>query len=418
LATGQRLADVWPYVRNGAEVVAGYPAAMGTADPYGWAYAAAPALVALALGLAWDAGRGARPRIRWGLLAVCVVYIAFNFKEGFVRMDEGHLGVFFANMLALFAVLPLQPSRRPLMLGGAAAGIVAFGVLLGAHVVTRTLNPYANVKAAGDQVRTLASAARRDALTAELRSSIAAFYAIPPQLVDRLRGHRVMFWPYDYGEIAYAHDLDMQPLPTLESYATYTPTLDRLGARMLASSHAPERILRANAPPIDERHLTFEAPLTLLEILCRYRPVTAHEPWQVLVRTANRCGTARTLRTATASWGESIAVPKPARPGALVLARVENAGTQGLERLTGLLLRPDKRWITLDGERFRLVPATAADGLLLHAPPRADYPEQFALAPNPVYIAVGRDGSQPGGELRYTFVEIPIRRFPAGARAG
>ncbi|MGB2710166.1 MAG: hypothetical protein WBC33_01520, partial [Conexibacter sp.] len=101
----------------------------------------------------------------------------------------------------------------------------------------------------------------------------------------------------------------------------------------------------------------------------------------------------------------------------LVLVRIEGAGPRGLEHLTGLLVRPSQRWITLDGERFRLVAATAADGLLLHAPPGADYPDPFGMAVEPFYIAVGRDGSQPGGELRYTFVEVAIRRFPKGAGA-
>ncbi|MGB2711326.1 MAG: hypothetical protein WBC33_07400, partial [Conexibacter sp.] len=320
LATGQRLADVWPYLRNSAEVVAGYPAAMGIATPaYGWTYAAALGLIALALTLGWDAGRGALPRIRWGLLALCVVYAGFTFKEAFVRQDAIHVEEFFADLLVLFAVLPLRPSRLPLQLGGVAAGLVALVAISGVQDVGRTLNPYANAKAAGDQVRTLASSARRAAIVADVRAGVAEGYAVSPQLIEAIGRRSVMFWPYLYGEIAYAYDLDFQPLPTLETYATYTPTLDRLGARMLASAHAPQRIVRADAPAVDGRFPSFEAPLATLEILCHYRQIATYDLWQLLARVRDRCGATRTIRTATAGWGESIAVPKPARRGALVL---------------------------------------------------------------------------------------------------
>ncbi|MGB2711327.1 MAG: hypothetical protein WBC33_07405 [Conexibacter sp.] len=138
----------------------------------------------------------------------------------------------------------------------------------------------------------------------------------------------------------------------------------------------------------------------------------------MLAQSANRCGKERTFHTTTAPSGQPVAVPQPDRSGTLLLVRVEGADPHGLERLTALLLRPSRRWVALDDQRFRLVAATAADGLLLRVPRDADYPERYALAPNPAYIAVGREGSQPGGELRYTFVEIPIGRFSRGTRPG
>ncbi|MGB2711328.1 MAG: hypothetical protein WBC33_07410, partial [Conexibacter sp.] len=193
-----------PYLRNSAEVVAGFPAAMGGTHAGSWAYPAAAALVTAGLVLAWDAAREVPARRRWGLVALCAAYAAFNFKEGFVRMDEGHLLFFFGNMIVLFAVLPVQPSRRPYMLGGVAAVLVALSVLASAKDVAQALDPYAHVKAVGDQVHTLASPGRRAELKADLRARIAAVYAIPPQLIEALGSHRVTLWPNDFGEIAYA----------------------------------------------------------------------------------------------------------------------------------------------------------------------------------------------------------------------
>jgi hypothetical protein len=110
-------------------------------------------------------------------------------------------------------------------------------------------------------------------------------------------------------------------------------------------------------------------------------------------------------------------VPAARTPDAAVVVHVEGAGPHGLERLRALALRPHPRWIALDGHRFPLVAATAADGLLLAAPPRLDYPAPFAMAPRPHAIAVGRAGDQPGGTIAYRFEEIPLRRTPIAARA-
>ena len=421
LATGQALADALPYVRNGVEVIAGYGAAMGTRDlAHRWSYPAALALVALVLALAWATTRGLPRRRRWGLLGLAVVYAGFSFKEGFVRQDAGHLGVFFGDMVVLFAVLPLHVSRRMTTpaLAAVAACAVAIGSLLGAHHVVRRLNPYDNVAAAADQARTLVSPARRDAIKADVRAQLEATYRVPAQIRAAVGQRSVMLWPSLFGEVAYTYGLNLRPLPGFEPYGTYTPALDRLSARMLASSRAPERIMRATSIVIDTRYATFEAPLATLAIFCRYRQIAAQGLWQVLARAGDRCGAARPLSTRTAAWGREIPVPAPRRRDAVVIVRVEGAGAQGLERLQALLLRPARRWITLDGQPFRLVTATAADGLLLSAPRRLDYPGTFAMAPHPSRIAVGREGSQPGGSVTYRFEEVPLRPVRAFTAAG
>jgi hypothetical protein len=413
LATGQTLADVWPYLRNGAEVIAGYAGAMGLADPaHRWMYAVALALTLLTLAAAWEATRGAPPRRRRALLVLCALYVAASLKEGFVRQDMGHMLLFLGDMLIVPAVLPLPRTRRWLVLGGLVAAIAPIGVLVPRPVLERILNPVANVRAAADQIGTLRSASRRGTLTWELRERITSGYGFGPELATAIGQRTVMFWPHLFADIAYAYGLNLRPEPTLEPYSAYTPALDRLTARMLASARAPELIVHAaigSAPAIDGRFATFEAPLATLAILCRYRGVMGQGSWQLLARSPDRCGRPRALGDTTAPWGAPVAVPSADRPDALVLVRVEGAGPSGLERLKALLLRPNRRWISLDGTRFRLVAATAADGLLLRAPPQEDYRPPFAIAPNPARIAVGRDGGEPGGRLRYAFLEVPIR---------
>lgn len=408
-ATGQTLSDVWPWVRNGAEVVIGYTAAMSTSDPaHRWAYPVALALIALVLALAWDATRGVARRRRWAFLALCLVYSGFSLKEGFVREDPVHIEVFYGDMIVLFAVLPVRSWRRAVALAGIGACAVAIGGALDANAVVRKLNPYRNVAAAADQLQTLVSPSRRAAIDARVRAEVDATYRLTPQVVEAVGRHTVMLWPLLFGEIAWAHGLDLRPLPSLEPYATYTPALDRLGADMLASARAPERIMHAEAVSLDERNPTFEAPLATLQILCRYRPIATAAPWQVLARGPSRCSAPRPLRTVSAAWGERVAVPRPRSDHALVLVRVDGLEPHGLEQLKSLVMRPRARRVVLDGQPYRLVAATAADGLLLSAPGGYDFPEPFAFAPNAGEIAIRRDGGQPGGRIQYAFEEVPL----------
>jgi len=421
LLSGQSLGDVWPYLRYGVEVVAGYSEAMGkSSSSLRWTYVAAPALGALALALAWTATRDARPRRRWCLLALCAVYLGLHFKESFVRQDPGHLPIFFGSALVLFALLPLPPRLRPAAVAGMLASVVALGVLGGGHDLVRSLNPVANVRAAADQVYTLVSPTRRAEIVADVRAGARSGYQIPPRLAAAVGRRSVMLWPLAYGEIAYAYDLNLRPLPTLEPYGTYTPALDRLAGAMIASARAPERIVRAMpaaSGAADGRYPSFEAPLATRQIFCRYRQVAVHRPWQVLARApGSRCGTARTLSTATAAWAEPVPVPAPVRPNALVLVKIAGAGAHGLERIESLALRSRERRIALDEATFRLVPATATDGLLLSAPVGSDYRGGFAMAPNPGQVAVSRMGGQPSGDLRYTFVEVSVGAFPGTQR--
>ncbi len=415
VATGQSPADLWPYVRYSVEIVAGYPAAMGIDEPgYGWTYAAALLITAAALALAWVASRGWQLRLRWGLFLLVLVYAALAFKEGFVRHDVIHLASYFGEMLVPFAVLPMRALRGALVVTGVAAVAAAFWVAEGRHDFTRSIDPYANVSAAVEQAHTLVSSSRREAVKERLRANVGETYGALSAVIAAVGGRSVMLWPVMLTEVAYAYDLDFRPFPTLEPYAAYTPALDRLGGRMIAED-GPERIIRvadALRTTIDGRNPLFEAPLASLEIFCRYRLVMTQEPWQVLARGPDRCGAPRTVRRVAAAWGERVPVPAPRRPKALVLVRVEGAGEQGLERVRSLLLRPHERWISLDGRRYRLVAATAPDGLLLTAPAAVDYPSPLAMAPNPSSIAIGRDGGEPDGSLDYEFVEVPIRSEP------
>lgn len=402
IATGQAAANAWDYIQYSIEVVAGYDAAMGMGPESGWSYVLALGVFLLVSTLVWDVARRTAGRSRWGLVACWLVFAYFSFKTGFVRADA-HKAIFAGNLLVVVAVLPVRGSKRPLALASFAACVAAFALWSSYPQIDRLLNPILNARAAIEQTRTLVSdvPATRANLVAETR----AYYRLP--FTRELSGHSVTFWHYGNGDVAYGYPLDWQPLPVLEAYGAYTRPLDEVNARMLSSEQAPQRIMRALQPPIDGRLAAFEAPATTRAILCRYREAARRGGWQLLAQDGDRCGRAGEIDTVDAGWNEQVVVPRPRRPNSAVLVRIDGADPSGLERLEELWLRPAPRYAYLDGRAYRLVAATAPDGLLLTLPEGFDYPPPFALAPDPRTIAIGR-GDSPGGELRYSFVEIPL----------
>lgn len=427
LITGQALDDVWPYVRYGAETIGGYPANAGASDADGqWRYLAALLVFVLGSALVWNAARGAALARRWGLVAVWLLFSFAAFKQGFVRHDAAHVALYMTSMLVAFAVLPVKPIARWRALAGTGIiGCVVLYAVIGQDVrLHDRLDPYANAKSAVSQARTLASRAERTRQRRDLAQAIRDHYGLPQETVEEIGDRPVAFWPFSTGDLAYALGVDWRSWPIIEPYGISTPALDDVTVEMLDSSRAPARIVRRARQPNDSGvsldpppselllQAPFEPPLTTRAVFCRYRELSRREGWQLLARGQRRCGEPRTLETVVAPWGEPVALPE-ARPGTGIVVEIDGADVKGRERLKALWLRPDARMIVLDGRPYRLVPSTAPNGHLLRAAPEVDYQPPFNMAPNPSRIAVQRIGDQPSGELRYSFLELPVYRPPA-----
>ncbi len=128
--------------------------------------------------------------------------------------------------------------------------------------------------------------------------------------------------------------------------------------------------------------------------------------------TGSGCGPARSLGSVETVYGEPVAVPL--RPGEIVLARVEGLEPFGIERLRNFLFRAEPREVAFEGPNpgeYRIVPGPATGGLLLSAPPDADYPGAFRLAPNVRTIEFDKPAglASPERELRIDFEAVPVR---------
>jgi hypothetical protein len=168
----------------------------------------------------------------------------------------------------------------------------------------------------------------------------------------------------------WAYGLRWRPEPLLQWYMAYSSELDRVNADAVGERGA-ERILRSRTGVVDGKVPDFEAPATYLAVLCNYRELAADSSWEVLARTPNRCGSARSLGTVRARSGETVTVPAGS-PNELVYATVRFPEPL-LDRLQSVVFKPLRLpRVTLDGDSdYRFVPATADGPLVLRTPAAA-----------------------------------------------
>ena len=410
LVTGQELSALPEYLRNSEQIVGGYAAALGYEQPtLGWEYTAA--WVAFAFGLigALQMGGTGSPRRRWGILLLWLLFCFFEFKEGFVRHDSDHAPVFFIALMGGFLAIGWARGRRGLGLAMSAA-LFVFALASDAASLASILRPGPDVSSAVGQIAEVVSGSKSTALTAAGRSAVRSAYPLTPATLGLLRGHSVDVEPYE-ADIAWAYDLHWQPLPVIQSYSAYTPTLDQLNATALASSAAPQRILRTLEAGVDGRYQPFDDPATTRALLCHYRELQRTSSLQVLARRGNRCSPPHLLARISAGWNQAVAVPAPPNTHSFVFVSIRGVQVGGLESLGALLNKPAERIVELDGNPFRLVEGTAADGLLLRAAGGVDYPAPWNLAPGATSIAVSEGTVPPAGgkPISYSFYYANVR---------
>jgi hypothetical protein len=252
-------------------------------------------------------------------------------------------------------------------------------------------------------------------------------------MLDAIGSHTVHVDPY-YASVVEAYPgLRWMPLPIFQAYSAYTPALDRQNADLLRSPDAPERILRsfrAAAPTdqlrewigrplgvgeilpftVDGRFRWFESPEATLETFCRYHEMLATDRWEVLERTDRACGAPEVMGTVVARAGEPVEVPAETRPGRFVIARIHGLEPSLVGRIRAALYKGPDWYIELDDTRYRLVAATAADGLMLAVPREADGTGNFSFgAPiRTLKVTQGQTGHGSSGPLTFEFLSVPL----------
>jgi hypothetical protein len=330
----------------------------------------------------------------------------------------------------MFAFAP-RTERRSWLMGALAIGIAFAG--------SSSIEPRTYVDVVGS-VRSLAGEAadafvpgRGSVAEQRTRDDLRKWYLLDPSTLAAIGDESVSFDPV-MASAAFAYpELHWAPLPIFQSYSAYTPALDRQNADLLRSSAAPERILRDFDPAapsdqlrlwmgrdlrpgevvpvtVDGRFRWFESPEATLETFCRYLQTAATDRWQVLARTGRSCGPPEPLGTVSAKAGDTVTVPIETRPDRFVIVKVGGLEPSVFGRLRSLLYKAHDWYVELDDTRYRLIPATASDGLLLAVPPAADGsgPFSFGAPIRTMVVKEGQSGRESKAPLTFQFLSVPL----------
>ena len=407
LLSGQSIAALDDWVTGSVEILSGYSEAMAFSDPGArWEYWAALVLVGVGFAVAWQGSEGNR-RLRTGLMLLWAVLAFTSFKTGFVRHDPGHADIFFTAVLGGLLALSWIPHRR--VTGGLIA-LLALACLFGAtgRDPGQVVDPFDRVDALADQTTMLADGSETNEAIDEGIKGLLFGYGMDEATFAQLEGHTVHADPWEVGAV-FAQHLEWKPVPVFQSYSAYTAELDRRNARAFADPGGPERVLREPGLMIDERNRAWESPMATREMLCHFREASAGARWEVLVRSADRCGRIREVSTVRAGYGDTIEVPSTP-PGELLYVEVDGVDVGGLERLRAAAWKPELRHATINGgRRSRLTPGTVENGLLLGVPSESDYSGGFGLDQDVDTLTFTKgDGDQDGGDLTLRFMAQAI----------
>ena len=401
LVAGQRLADIPSWANLTLGLSAGYTDAMATEDPTrAFEYLVIAVMVGGVVAYGFQNVLSLPDaRARAARLTLLALTFWMLLKEAFVRHDLHSAIAFYALGIIALAVAPR--SRRSSALGAvvAAAVVMTSVALLGS--VPSMLDPSASVKSFFAALTTVARTSDRAQIDEVAATQARKQYAVPNWFLRRIADRTVHVDPAETS-VVWAYDLDWRPVPVFQSYLAYTADADSLNARVLAGRTGPSFVLRGKEPTVDGRNGLWESPRYMLALACTFSEVDATDHWQLLERGAQRCSPSRPLSTMTAAPGETVRIPAPTDPGAVVVATVEPHRSIR-SRLESLLLKPRRPFgIRADGVLYRVTDGSASGPMIVRMPPEVWAP--------------GFDGATAYRTLTtaaaatYRFREVPLRK--------
>ncbi|HEX3463921.1 MAG TPA: hypothetical protein VHS78_07740 [Candidatus Elarobacter sp.] len=362
------------YVGGAAEISAGFSGAMGLAGPSAQitvALIVAAAIVVVCAVLARQGGAG--------VAAAAAVLLFLVWKHGFVRQD-GHVIYYFATAPAIAAILAIAVRKMPARALALATTALALGAL--AWVWPQVWNTPPRLLDAARVTAGFAFLRNPVATEAAARAAVGAALApdlLSPELAARLRPGGTDVLPWETA-IVEANGLRWSPLPVFQTYSAYTPALDALDRNALAA-HGAEHVLYRYVA-IDGRAPFGDAPATIAALACRYWPeaprvtTAANEPYLLLRRDPGGFCLESAAGSVPAQLNAPITVPPAGSPSSFITASVVVHPSLGTRAATALW-RPAQLDVVVrfdDGteRRYRTVPATLGDGMIVSASPRDD----------------------------------------------
>ena len=296
-----------------------------------------------------------------------IVFISF--KHGFVRQD-GHVYIFFANMLIFLCLLYISNNRE---IGSIHRSLILFLSLI-IFLAIHTEYPHIMKPDIKRAIRTLylpsfllSGPEEHKEKTAGYKDSIRKSLPLSEKSIDYLQNKSVDIFPWEIS-LAYAYDLIWRPRPVFQSYSAYTSKLDLLNARHFEENNIPERIIYSNMS-IDGRYPVFDEPATFQRLLCRYAFHHKDGEFIILGRTPdNRCGEPVLIASLTANIGEPIKVSDYNQGYIFAKITMEYSW---LGKIATLFYKPSTTYINIinaDGlisNKFRFIQNNASNGLFV-----------------------------------------------------
>jgi hypothetical protein len=362
-------AVAWAWWQRSLDVASGYSIANSIIGPVAYLVVGLVAVAAW-IGVACVAWSDARLR-RWALLTAPLVLI--QFRLGYVRQDghEQQLFGFLCALVALTVVMTRCRRQATAALVATGVAIVGFGVVaerspasLGRSVVRAVagVGGLSNLDAVlhwSETRRRLAAESAEQLRELQLPASWHARLGPAPGPVGTL--------PWEC-LIAPANGLEWDPTPTLQLYSAYTEDLDRWSATHYADD-GPRWIVDEYVP-VGKRHQMLDAPATWRALYRCYEPRdTATEPYSVLLERRRQ-----PLPDRLVEVGRSVLVletPLEVPQSSHMLFGFFDLELNGWGRLQSTLFRVPPVMLRLDHVSgrttvYRMIPATAANGLLIN----------------------------------------------------
>jgi hypothetical protein len=359
-ATGQAASSLSPFFSTSRELSSGYQDAQAVGPDGGRVKVIGALTVVSVVVAAFGVHRWVRRQRRaWWAVVPIAAAVWFELKQGLVRWDNWHTAGAF--LLVALLIASIDWDRR--------SALVPLSILAVSAVAAVGIEPSRLRSTWSDRLdvaQVLMINGRQDREIDEARAEIRASYDVPAPVIDALASGTVHAEEWDINAV-WGYGLDWEPLPVLQSYSTYTAELDRINAEHYAATDGPDGVLLHPAT-VDFRYGPWESPAARVALTCNFVHVTTAGDWTALRRAADACGTARELLTVRVAPNETIDVPEPSSPDALVVAHFDLPG-DAIGSVVTALARPLRyAHVTLDGTRYRLVLGTAENAHLVSSP--------------------------------------------------
>jgi hypothetical protein len=433
LAAGQRAGDLAGYFYSSMQVSKGYEA-LALYEPLTTTLLGLAAFFTVAGTLGWLAVRHRRNPGALMALALLGIELLLRWKHGFTRADI-HTDVFFTNVPILMMVALAEAERwqsapgarrtRWVQMGATAAALLLMWAGLGqySHVslAVRGGNVVQQLLFNADCLRDLP---RYRATAEAVLEHARVQYALPPEILGRVRGEPVDVWGCEQG-VAILNGLHLRCRPMPATLTSYNAFLLEANRRFLAgedkNAPPPPRFMLFKVQPFDQRLPALEDSLAFREVINRYRPVASESGWLLLERGAERLEQSKaTTTTGTFRFGEGVALPA-APPGCVRFIRLKITATLAGRLLGAAYKMPRLRLAVHSGASkmgFRLIRENAGAGFLID-PIVLDLPDFEILLTDgervhPQIFTVFADKGPEWayeGEIGYAVETVPLRHL-------